>query len=598
MGNSEITLKIDSKLNEFTIKGVLGSGTFGITYLAYDNYLDKQVVIKEYFPNDIAIRKADRSIFPKSDSSDETFEYGLDSFLKEAQTLAKFNHPNIVRVNSFCKSHNTAYFIMDYEEGEDLEVYLEKKPNLSEDEILAIILPLLDGLQEVHNKSYLHRDIKPGNIYLKSSGSPMLIDFGATRYSLGIKSQSLSIILTPGYAPKEQYSSKSAQAPATDIYAIGAVMYKMVTDATPIEASERSNDITDDRPDPHIKLAEMNYSNYSEGFKKAIDWAMEFKAKDRPQNVQELQDALTTKNNQITEEIKVEEEILEPQSIMKIEEKKGKGSLVVASLFLFLILGVGAFFFIQDKNESEDNYRESNYRIQQLEEENRRLEQKRRLAEKEAQRAKQDAKKEHNRLAIEQEQRRVALEAKRRRLAFEKEQKKLALEQAEREASRNIDLDKKKFLDIRNDGLNLTLSYPVNVKKGNRIYIRTSLKNNGSYSSRGGITLSFPQLSSIQGKVISNDFSTTIKTYGTRDKIWSKTEGSAIYANYLMLESNDEKWNQYEKHNFEVGIDSPRGIKRFTIQVRAALKKRVVPGSGIADQQGYVCKVITVNIID
>ena len=295
MGNSGVELKIGSELNEFTIKKVLGSGTFGITYLAKDNYLNKQVVIKEYFPNDIAIRNSDSTISAKTNNDKENFEYGLSSFLKEAQVLAKFNHPNVVRVNSFCESNNTAYFIMDYEKGKDLEDYLEENSHLNEEEILDIMIPLLDGLQEVHNKSYLHRDIKPGNIYIKDNNSPLLIDFGATRYSIGVKSQSLSIILTPGYAPKEQYSSKSKQAAYTDIYAIGAVMYKMVTDATPIEASERANAITDDEPDPHIKLSEMNYPNYSDSFKEAIDWALEFKPKDRPQSVTALKDAFNTK---------------------------------------------------------------------------------------------------------------------------------------------------------------------------------------------------------------------------------------------------------------------------------------------------------------
>jgi len=282
MENNGVTLKINSELNEFSIRQVLGAGTFGVTYLAYDNYLDKQVVIKEYFPNDIAVRTDASTVSAKSTQDRGSFQYGLDSFMKEAKTLAKFNHSNVARVNSFFEANNTAYFVMDYEEGQDLEEYLEKYSILSEDEILSIVLPLLDGLKEVHSKSYLHRDIKPGNIYLKSNGSPMLIDFGATRYSIGAKSQSLSVILTPGYAPKEQYSSRSKQGAFTDLYAIGAVMYKMVTGTSPIESSERSDIITNDEPDPHIRLIEMNYPKYSDGFKKAIDWALEFKPKDRP----------------------------------------------------------------------------------------------------------------------------------------------------------------------------------------------------------------------------------------------------------------------------------------------------------------------------
>jgi len=573
MDNSGVTLKIDSELNEFTIKRVLGSGTFGITYLAQDNYLNKKVVIKEYFPNDIAIRKSDTTITPKTDGDRDSFEYGLDSFLKEAQTLAKFNHPNIVRINSFCESNNTAYFIMDYEEGEDLEVYLQKTPQLSEDKILSIMLPLLDGLREVHNKSYLHRDIKPGNIYIKSNGSPILIDFGATRYSIGVKSQSLSIILTPGYAPKEQYSSKSKQAPYTDIYAIGAVMYKMVTNATPIEASERSNAITDDEPDPHVRLSEMDYPNYSDNFKKAIDWAMEFKHKDRPQSVRELQDAFTKKIKREKPTQKVQEKIEKSQPIMETNEKKGNSSLII--VFLVLALMIGGFLFMQSNKQKEDSNRESNYRVEQLEEQNRKLDEKRRLAEEEAIRVRKEAQREKERVAYEKAQ----------------EEEKVT-------KIKKIDFDERNSLDINNDNINLTLSYPVNVKRGSKIYIKASLKNNGDYESRGGVTLSFPQLSSISGGIISNNFSTDIKTYGDSDKIWSKTIGGPIDAKYLMVESNNEKWSQYEKHSFEVAIDTPRNISTFKIQVRAALKNRVVPGSGIKDQQGYLCKVITVNIVD
>jgi serine/threonine protein kinase len=426
----------------------------------------------------------------------------------------------------------------------------------------------------------LHRDIKPGNIYIKSDGSPILIDFGATRYSIGVKSQSLSIILTPGYAPKEQYSSKSKQAPYTDIYAIGAVMYKMVTDATPIEASERANAITDDEPDPHIKLSEMDYPNYSDNFKKAIDWAMEFKHKDRPQSVRELQDAFTNeiKKEKATKKVQKSDienrkKIEKPQPIMESNEKKGNSSLIIG--FLVLALIIGGFFFIQNNKQKKDSDRESNYRVEQLEEQNRKLDEERRLAEEEALRVKKEAQREKERVAYEKAQ----------------EEEKVA-------KSKKIDFDEKNSLDMNNDNINLTLSYPVNVKRGNRIYIKASLKNNGDYESRGGVTLSFPQLSSISGRVVSNNFSTDIKTYGDSDKIWSKTTGGPILAKYLMVESNNEKWSQYEKHSFEVGIDTPNNISTFKIQFRAALKNRVVPGSGINDQQGYLCKIISVNIVD
>ena len=304
-----IALPNGSYVREYQIEKELGTGSFGVTYLAIDTHLNRYVAIKEFLPNDIAIRQQDHSISPKSNSDYEDFEYGLDRFINEAKTLARFNHPNIVKILNFFEANNTAYIVMEYEEGEDLEEYISRKGKLEENEILSIVLPVLDGLRDLHSQSYLHRDIKPANIYIRSNEIPMLIDFGATRYSIGLKSKSLSVILTVGYAPKEQYNSRAKQEPYTDLYAVGAVMYKMVTGKVPIEASARSDDITDDKPDPHVKLQDMHgLDSYGESIKKAIDWALEFKPKHRPQNARVLQDALLmtqtedTSSNNTTEE--------------------------------------------------------------------------------------------------------------------------------------------------------------------------------------------------------------------------------------------------------------------------------------------------------
>ena len=288
-----IALPNGTYVKEYQVDKELGTGSFGVTYLAIDTHLDRYVAIKEYLPNEIAIRNHDQTISPKSRGDHENFEYGLDRFIYEAQTLARFNHPNIVRITNFFEANNTAYIVMDYEEGEDLEQFIQRKGTLSNDEVLSIILPVLDGLRELHKQSYLHRDIKPSNIYIRTNEIPMLIDFGATRYSIGVKSKSLSIILTEGYAPKEQYNSRAKQEPYTDFYAVGAVMHKVVTGKVPIAASTRSDAITDDEPDPHVKLQDMRELNsINENLKKAIDWALEFKPKDRPQNARVLQDAL------------------------------------------------------------------------------------------------------------------------------------------------------------------------------------------------------------------------------------------------------------------------------------------------------------------
>ena len=287
-----IALKNGTKLREYTIQEELGAGSFGITYLAVDKDLN-QYAIKEYFPNEIAIRQSNSTVNPKSTGDKEIFGEVLESFIEEAKTLLKFDHPNIVKTNGFFEAKGTVYIVMDYEEGNDLQDLLAKKHTLDEEEILSIILPLLDGLRAVHEQSYLHRDIKPANIYIRTNGIPMLIDFGASRIVLGEKSKSLSAILTDGYAPKEQYSRTSKQGIYTDLYAIGAVMYKMITGKTPIESSARSDAVTDDEPDPHPKLQDAkNLSAYSDNLKKAVDWCLELKGKDRPQSARELQDLL------------------------------------------------------------------------------------------------------------------------------------------------------------------------------------------------------------------------------------------------------------------------------------------------------------------
>jgi len=178
---------------------------------------------------------------------------------------------------------------MDYEEGEDLQSYLSRYNSLSEKEILSIIMPILDGLRAVHEAGFLHRDINPRNIYIRDNASPILIGFDTNRMAMGLKSKSLSVVFTEGYAPPEQYSEHSKQGAYTDLYAIGAVMYKMATGITPLEASDRFWSVYyDDEPDPIVRLQSRTDLNYSDNFKKAVDWALYLRSKDRPQSVPEF----------------------------------------------------------------------------------------------------------------------------------------------------------------------------------------------------------------------------------------------------------------------------------------------------------------------
>ena len=229
----------------YRIDGVLGEGGFGITYKAHDVELDYDVVIKEYLPQEMAARAGDSITVQARTNRVDDYGYGLSKFLDEARALAKFQHPHIVRVSNFVKSNGTAYIVMDYAEGIALDEWLKNQPGqLSEEAILNIITPILEGLTEVHKAGLLHRDIKPGNIFLRKQSGPMLIDFGAARHALGEHSKSISAIISQGYAPPEQYTSRGKQGPYTDLYAVGAVLYKLIIGEQPIESVDRSHDVT------------------------------------------------------------------------------------------------------------------------------------------------------------------------------------------------------------------------------------------------------------------------------------------------------------------------------------------------------------------
>jgi serine/threonine protein kinase len=222
-------------LQEYRIERVLGVGGFGLTYLAVDSNLNLKVALKEYLPDDIAQRGADNSIGPRSPAAVDTFGWGKRRFLDESRTVASFRHPNIVRVMRFFEANGTAYMVMEFVEGAALTDWMKARRPIVEAQAAALVGPLLDGLEVVHKAGFLHRDIKPGNIYVRDDGSPVLLDFGSARQ----KSSDLTTIVSPGFAPFEQYHNDGNQGPWSDLYALGGVLYWMVTGHKPHEAAAR-----------------------------------------------------------------------------------------------------------------------------------------------------------------------------------------------------------------------------------------------------------------------------------------------------------------------------------------------------------------------
>ena len=289
------------ELHWYVIKDVLGRGGFGITYLAEDTHLNQLVAIKEFLPVEMAVRESDSSIHPLSEEYQEQFQWGLERFMSEAQTLAQFKHPNIVRVFTVFPENNTAYMVMEYENGEGLQEILKQKKTLPEKQLKEIVLPILDGLMQVHTMEFIHRDIKPANIFIREDGSPVLLDFGSARHALGQKTKTLTSLVSPGFAPFEQYVSKGdKQGPWTDIYALGATLYRAALGRSPAEAMDRSEALLHTNRDSFVGAAEIKPEGYSTSFLLAIDHALAFKAEDRPSTIESWRRELTS--DELTED--------------------------------------------------------------------------------------------------------------------------------------------------------------------------------------------------------------------------------------------------------------------------------------------------------
>jgi serine/threonine protein kinase len=279
-------LEIGHQIHWYTIDKVLGQGGFGITYLGHDNNLDQRVAIKEFLPTEFAVRGEDQSIKPITQSQDDMYHWALDRFISEARTLAKFDHPNIVRVMAVFEENNAAYMVMRYEEGETLEHIFKTRGILSQAELLDIVLPIIDGLKIVHEAGFIHRDIKPANIFIRADGSPVLIDFGSARQSVGAQTQTLTTLISPGYSPIEQYFTKGEdQGPWTDIYGLASTIFRGVAGKRPVDTMTRSKQILADQPDPYIPAVEVGQGRYTTTFLQAIDQGLEFHHQHRPQDL-------------------------------------------------------------------------------------------------------------------------------------------------------------------------------------------------------------------------------------------------------------------------------------------------------------------------
>jgi serine/threonine protein kinase len=273
-------LPLGTRLGDYRLDAIIGHGGFGITYRAFDTQLTKFVAIKEYFPVEFAVRRPDGEVVSRGARFADDFVWGRERFLDEARALARFRHAHIVPVLRYFEAHSTAYTVMEFEDGRSVAQLLrEPKRRLQPDEVTRLAEGLLSGLRAVHAQGFLHRDIKPSNIIVRHDGVPVLIDFGAARQAMGGRTRTLTSILTPQYAPIEQYALDGKQGPWSDIYSAAAVLHHAVAGIPPPEAVSRVG------ADPYRPLAVTQADRFDQTLLVAIDRGLAFAPDQRPQTV-------------------------------------------------------------------------------------------------------------------------------------------------------------------------------------------------------------------------------------------------------------------------------------------------------------------------
>ncbi len=357
---------------KYTIERKIGEGGFGITYKAVQNGLERTVCIKEYFPAGRCVRNTYARTIHLQGMDEEKFEKYRQAFVKEARTLATLHHPSIVEVIDVFDENNTSYMVMTFIEGRSLQTIVETSGPLSYPDAVNYLAQITDAVGYIHERHILHRDIKPENIMITADFKAILIDFGSAREFENDKTQAHTSMLTHGYAPTEQYTTNSRKGSYTDIYAIGATLYFILTGKVPMEAAAR---ITEHMPEPR----EIN-PNIPEEANRTIMKAMQLKSQDRHQTVKEFMDDLRN----IKPSQKVKPSNLEPKpeqsetppppppptpafeekpqqkSVVPAPQKKSKAWIFILVAVLLLGGGGAAYYFLFGVNrqakESQGRY--------------------------------------------------------------------------------------------------------------------------------------------------------------------------------------------------------------------------------------------------
>lgn len=336
---SQYALPVGTMVQEYKIIQTLGIGNFGIVYSAKNKYFSEFVALKEFLPSFLCRRsEGEHRVRALSSETEKAYQWSRQKFLQEAKTLRELGspaqHPNIVRVIQFIEANDTAYMVMDLEKGFSLKTVLEERGPLLEEEVKGIRDALLDGLERVHEANVCHRDIKPSNILIRPDGSPVLIDFGAARKDITGTDQSTMAVYSPAFAAPEQINPIADQGPWTDIYSLGATLYRAVTGELPTNASKRM------QKEALLPAARAVQGKYSASFLRAIDAALEFAPKKRPQSIAEWKKLFGPRT-----EAKLSDTALQSMPQKGRKTKKLKPLALAFSMTVIAVMVVGMWIF-------------------------------------------------------------------------------------------------------------------------------------------------------------------------------------------------------------------------------------------------------------
>ncbi|MCP4046757.1 MAG: protein kinase, partial [Gammaproteobacteria bacterium] len=277
-------LKPGTYIGDLQINSVLGVGSFGITYLVTDPAIGTRFALKEYLPSEYVSRDNNDKISPKSGQSKQVFESGLKQFLNEARIVAALDHPNVVKVLRYFEANGTAYFLMPYYQGQPLQNLLESGGAFNREDAKALMLPLMDALEYIHEQAVVHQDISPANIYMTQNGSPVLLDFGvAAKVESDIPT--VGHIGSAGYRAPEQERDEGIIGPWTDIYGLAATLYRCVSGRVPVSASDRQEQIAAGKNDPLTAFSELAPSGLFGGLTDAVELGLKLVPIERPADV-------------------------------------------------------------------------------------------------------------------------------------------------------------------------------------------------------------------------------------------------------------------------------------------------------------------------